>query len=88
MSKKIYTYKGKMPSFALPILGLFAILAFLFFLFFGAIAFLFIGALGIGYTFLRKVFGKPEIRNKADRSKTDDLITLDKKDYEVIDIED
>ena len=56
--------------------------------FFGAVAFLFIGALGIGYTFLRKVFGKPQRRNTVNRSKTDDLITLDKKDYEVIDIKD
>ena len=87
MSKKIYFYKGKMPAFALPILIFLGLVTLLFFLFFGALAFLVAGALGIGAAFLRLVFGKSKDKIEKTHTKNNEHITLSKDDYEIIDIE-
>ncbi|NIP30717.1 MAG: hypothetical protein GTO02_12975 [Candidatus Dadabacteria bacterium] len=88
MSKKIYIHKGRLPSFFPPLIFIFAILTLTFFIFFGAIAFLFLGALGIGFAFIKKIFGKSNKPPTINKSRADETITLNSNDYEIIDIED
>lgn len=84
MSKKIIFYKGKTNSFALPIFMFLALIGLIFFALFGALAFLFFGALGIGATFLRMIFPKQKDKNKIDKDRSNEIITLEKDDYKII----
>lgn len=83
MSKKIYYYNGKIGSFAFPVLMLLILLGFVFFAFFGALAFLFFGALGIGAAFLRMIFPKKKQNKNIGRKRSNEIINLDKTEYKV-----
>lgn len=83
MSKKIYYYNGKMSSFAFPVLMLLVLLGFVFFAFFGALAFLFLGALGIGAAFIRMIFPKKKQNKNLNKKRSSDVINLEKSEYKV-----
>ena len=81
--KKIVYYKGNFPKFVVPIAIFFIVLAFLFFAFFGVIAFVIVGALAIGASILRSLnpFKKKKIKNY---DPSTDTYTLDESEYKVI----
>lgn len=83
MSKKVYYYNGKMGTFTFPVLILLILLGFVFFAFFGALAFLFFGALGIGAAFLRLIFPKKKQQKNINRQRPDGVINLEKTEYRV-----
>lgn len=86
MAGKIHIRGARTPVFLLPFVLLLLALAVLFFVFFGAAALVAVGALGLGASVFRRLFGRSS-KKDAPSGVDGDMITLGKGDYEITEVD-